>query len=71
MLRKMRRVNYIPSRFGSWYSGDFTKNMPVDRIIEDITYRNSARSLFIQAADFCAYALLRSERPLASRRNEA
>src|ERR1700675_1030860 len=64
MLRKMRRVNYIPSRYGAWYSGDFTKKIPIDRIIEDISYRDSARSLFIQAADFCAYALLRSERPI-------
>jgi Protein of unknown function (DUF3800) len=67
MLRKMRRVNYIPSRYGAWYSGDFTKNIPIDRIIEDISYRDSARSLFIQAADFCAYALLRSERPIPSK----
>jgi hypothetical protein len=57
MLRKMRRVNYIPSRYGAWYSGDFTKNIPIDRIIEDISYRDSARSLFIQAADF---SLMRS-----------
>lgn len=67
MLRRMRRVNYIPSKYGAWYSGDSAKNIPVDRIIEDITYRDSRRSLFIQAADFCAYALLRSERPVASK----
>ena len=32
--------------------------------MEDISYRDSARSLFVQMADFCAYALLRRENPI-------
>ena len=37
------------------------------QIVEDIVYRDSKRSAFIQLADFCAFALLRSENPIASR----
>ncbi|WP_374625470.1 DUF3800 domain-containing protein [Devosia sp.] len=47
--------------------GNPSKNIPADRILEDIVYRDSARSIFIQAADACAYALLRRERPIASK----
>ena len=63
LLRRMRRFNHIPSAYGWWPSGSFTQNMPADRIVEDIVYRNSARSYFIQAADFCAFSLLRNEAP--------
>lgn len=67
MLRRMRRVNYIPSKFGAWGGGSMSKNITIDRILEDISYRDSARSLFIQMADCCAYALLRRENPIASK----
>ena len=33
------------------------------RVIEDPFFKDSDRSYFIQLADFCAYALLRKERP--------
>lgn len=67
MLRRMRRFNYIPSRFGAWEPGKLSKNIVADRILEDIVYRDSAKSLFIQAADACAYALLRHQNPVASK----
>lgn len=67
MLRRMRRFNYIPSRFGTWPGGSMSKNITIDRILEDISYRDSARSMFIQMADCCAYALLRRENPVASK----
>ena len=31
--------------------------------MEDIVYKDSARSYFVQAADFCAFALLRFKHP--------
>lgn len=65
LLRKMRRFNYIPSAYGAWETGSFTKNMPAKDLIEDIVYRDSERSFFIQAADFCAFSLLRFENPTA------
>jgi hypothetical protein len=65
--RKIGVFNYIPSKLGSWEGGVSSKNLPADRILEDIVYRDSARSIFIQAADACAYALLRRERPIASK----
>lgn len=63
LLRKMRRHNYIPSAQGAWAGGFTSKNIPAKHLIEDIVYRDSKRSLFIQAADFCAYSLLRFESP--------
>jgi hypothetical protein len=36
-------------------------------VIEDPFFKKSQQSYFIQLADFCAYALLRRERPLPSK----
>ena len=63
LLRKMRRHNYIPSAKGAWADGASSRNIPAKRLIEDIVYRDSKRSFFIQAADFCAFSLLRFEKP--------
>ena len=49
--------------FGAWGSGEPTKNIPTDRVLEDPFFRVSDQSLFIQLVDFCAYALLRREKP--------
>ena len=65
--RKLARFNQIPSQFGAWADGRTSKSIPATSIVEDIFYRDSAKSMFIQAADACAYALLRFERPLASK----
>ncbi len=45
----------------------YAKNIPLDNILEDIMFRDSAKSYFIQLVDFCAYALFRSEHPLVSK----
>lgn len=67
-LRKMRVHNPISSNRGIWQStGTKTKNIPLTNILEDPIFKDSKNSYFIQLADFCAYALLRMERPLASR----
>jgi hypothetical protein len=52
--------------FGSWPESR-TKNLILSRLIEILFYRKSQESYFIQIADFCAYALQRSEKHLASR----
>lgn len=67
LLRKMRVYNPIPSGFGRWPGGQSSRNIAIDRILEDIVYKDSASSYFIQLADFCAFALLRREAPLESR----
>ena len=41
---------------------------PTERILEDPFYKKSDQSYFTQMADFCSYALLRRESPLASRK---
>jgi hypothetical protein len=63
LLRRLRRFNPIPSHFGSWAGGKPTVNVPLERILEDVVYRDSSRSYFVQAADFCAFSLLRYETP--------
>ena len=63
LLRRLRRINFVPSAYGAWRTGATSKNMPLERIIEDIVYRDSANSFFIQAADFSAFSLLRFENP--------
>ena len=39
----------------------------IDRILEDPFFKQSDQSYFIQLSDFCAYALLRQERPVESK----
>jgi hypothetical protein len=68
LARKMRIYNPIPSMYGTWgETGSDWKNIPIDRILEDPFFKKSERSYFIQLADFCAYALLRRENPIASK----
>src|SRR2546428_1846667 len=67
LVRRMMVFNPIPSMYGKWPGGKAYKNIPLNRIIEDLVFRDSATSYFIQLADFCAYALLRSENPIPSK----
>jgi len=60
-LRKMHVFNPIPSRYGTWPTGDYTRNITTDRIIEDPVFKRSDRSYFVQLADCVAYALLKRE----------
>ncbi|HXI39154.1 MAG TPA: DUF3800 domain-containing protein, partial [Bryobacteraceae bacterium] len=67
LVRRMGVFNPIQSMFGAWGDGSTFKNIPIGNILEDIIFRDSEDSFFIQLADFCAYALFRSEYPLASK----
>jgi hypothetical protein len=67
LIRRMCVYNPIRSKFGRWSDGKEYKNFPTVHILEDIVFRKSHQSDFIQMADFCAYALFRSEYPLASK----
>ncbi|MCA3282396.1 MAG: DUF3800 domain-containing protein [Roseomonas sp.] len=67
-IRKMRVYNQIPSNRGVWQdNGSAVKNIPIQNIIEDPIFKKSHMSYFIQLVDFCAYVLLRKEKPIASR----
>lgn len=68
LARRMAVHNPIPSRFGGW-GGEkrASRNIPLDRIVEDPFFKDSAKSYFIQSVDFCAFALLRQENPVASK----
>ena len=63
IMRKMRAINHIPSRYGAWASGDYTKNILAERIIEDPVFKPSHRCSFIQLADCVAFSLLKREVP--------
>jgi len=67
LARKMAVYNPIASKFGKWETGSRTKNIPLDHVIEDPIFKNSAESYFLQIVDFCAYALLRKESPLPAK----
>jgi len=67
LVRRMCVYNPIQSRYGTWGDGSTFKNCPLDHILEDIVFRNSKESYFIQLADFCAYALFRAEYPLPAK----
>lgn len=68
LLRRMRVYNPIPSSTGFWAdTGNATRNIPIERIIEDPFFKDSQQSFFIQMADFVAYALLRQERPIPTK----
>ena len=60
-LRKMGAFNPIPSRLGTWEDGGRTRNIPVERVIEDPVFKRSHQSYFIQLADCAAFALLKRE----------
>jgi len=68
LVRRLGVYNPIPSRQGVWAdTGERCRNLPLDRIIEDPLFKRSEQSYFIQLVDFCAYALLRRERPVESK----
>jgi len=62
VYRKMTVFNPIPSQFGGWSEGA-TKNLPLQRIIEDPVFKPSHHSFFIQLADCVSFALLKREQP--------
>lgn len=67
LVRRMGVYNPIQSMYGHWENGKAYKNIPLEHILEDIVFRNSEDSYFIQMADFCSYALFRCEYPLAAK----
>jgi hypothetical protein len=68
LVRRMGVYNPIPSARGTWSdTGQRTKNIPTDRILEDPVFKKSEHSYFIQLVDCVAYALLRRENPLLSK----
>lgn len=62
VYRKMTVFNPVPSQFGTWSDGT-TRNLPLQRIIEDPVFKPSHHSFFIQLADCVSFALLKRETP--------
>ena len=63
IARRTKLFNPVGSMFGAWEDGSAWKNIPNDRLIEDPIFKPSHQSYFLQAADFVAFALLKSEVP--------
>jgi hypothetical protein len=63
LVRKMGVYNPIKSAYGCWPDGAEYRNIPIEHVVEDPSFRRSKQSYFIQIADFCGYALLQKERP--------
>ena len=57
ILRKMRAINYIPSRYGLWDNESNVKNIPISRIVADSMFIDSSKDYMIQVTDFIAYAV--------------
>ena len=62
LLRRMRRYNPVPHQaaFGAGY-----RNLTLRRVIEDPSFRNSADSYFVQAADVAAHLVYQWHAPSA------
>jgi hypothetical protein len=65
LLGRMRRFNPIPNEVPIAAS---CREMPVDRIIEYPSFRDSAESYFVQVADLIAFLLYQEIAPSASMR---
>ena len=61
IYRRLRGRNHVPSRYESWEDGEWTKNIPIERVIGGPTFRNSASYHLLQMADLIAHALLKQE----------
>jgi hypothetical protein len=62
IFRKMHVINFIPSAFGGWgIEKERSRNIPLERIIEDPVFKQSHQSYFIQLADCVSFALLKRE----------
>lgn len=66
LLRKMRRYNPVPTRFGPGY-----RNLVIANIIEDPSFRDSDHSYFVQAADLAAFLLYQRQAPSAYMRKKS
>ncbi len=68
LLRQMRRYNPVPNMplFGSGY-----RNLPLNYIIEDPSFRDSGHSYFVQAVDLAAFLLYQHIAPNAYFRRHA
>ena len=67
ILRQMRRFNPVPSQQGM---GTASRNLPLQYIIEDPVYRDSAHSYFVQAVDLAAFLLYQHLAPNAYMRDK-
>ena len=68
LIRKMHRYNPVPNQnvFGPGY-----RNLPLLSVIEDPSFRDSAHSFFIQAADLAAFLLYQHLAPSACMRRKS
>ena len=66
LVRKMKKQNNIPCSVELYGNLGNTRNVPLQRVIEDPLFKTSKSSYFIQLSDFLAFSLLRNESPTSS-----
>lgn len=66
VARRMHVFNPVPSMFGDWGDGSYTKNIPALRLLGDPFFKSSEEDYFLQAVDCVAFALLKQEEPPTS-----
>jgi len=66
LCRHLRQANLVPSRFGKWGdTGEGTKHLPLQHVVEDPLFKSSKGSYLLQIADLVAYSLLRFDNATA------
>ena len=61
LYRRLRDRNHVPSRYDAWEDGERTKDIPIERVIGDPSFRSSGDDRLLQMADLIAHALLKQE----------
>ena len=61
LYRRFKVSNYVPSRDEAWEDGERTKDIPIERVIGDPTFRSSHSVHLLQMADLIAHALFKQE----------
>ena len=64
IVRTMKKHNHVPDRLDMYGYNHASRNMPLERIIEDPLFKTSKSSYFIQLSDMIAFSLLRNEKPI-------
>ena len=61
LYHRLRSRNRVPSRYEAWEDGEWTKDIPIDRIVVGPAFRSRGLDYLLQMAGLVAHALLAQE----------